>query len=231
MSQLSIALKGSNFTLPVLHLHNSDPVIVRTALEEKFSRTPNFFNHAAVIVNVEVLTSEVDWNQMQKAILSTGIFIVGISGCKDEQLKNIIIRSGLPVLNTGQFQTSTTNNLVPVMVSSQMTQYKTRMIFSPVRSGQQIYAKNTDLVIINNVSEGAELVADGNIHVYGIMRGRALAGANGDYNCQIFCTNLLAELVSISGHYWMMDQIPSYFASKAARIYLKNEALTIQKLN
>ncbi|VFP84257.1 Septum site-determining protein MinC [Candidatus Erwinia haradaeae] len=231
MTQLPIVLKGSSFTLPVLYLYDADPIVIRKALEEKFSHAPAFFHHAAVIVNVEVLTSEVDWYQMQEAIISTGVFIVGISGCKDEQLKTMIIRSGLPVLNTGPLTTSSKNNLIPVVVSSQISQHKTRMIFSPVRSGQQIYAKNTDLVVINSVSEGAELVADGNIHIYGMMRGRALAGANGDYTCQIFCTSLLAELVSIAGHYWMMDQIPAHFSNKSARIYLKDDILTIQKLN
>ncbi|VFP83099.1 septum site-determining protein MinC [Candidatus Erwinia haradaeae] len=231
MSQLPIVLKGSSFTLPVLHLHDTNPLVIRKALEDKFSHTPDFFNHAAVIVNVAVLTSEVDWYRMQEAIVSTGVFIVGISGCKDARLKDMIIRSGLPVLSAGQFKASTTSNMMPIIMSSQVSQSKTRIIFSPVRSGQQIYAKNTDLVVINSVSEGAELVADGNIHIYGMMRGRALAGANGDYSSQIFCTSLLAELVSISGHYWMMDQIPAHFSNKPARIYLQDDILTIQKLN
>ncbi|VFP86901.1 Septum site-determining protein MinC [Candidatus Erwinia haradaeae] len=226
MSQLPIDLKGSSFTLPVLHLHHTDPSAVRQALQEKVSRAPDFLNNAAVIVDVTVLTREVNWHQMQKAILSTGLFIVGISGCQDAQLKNIIIRSGLPVLNAGQMHTAIKHNMTPAGLSS-----KTRIIFSPVRSGQQVYAENSDLVIINSISEGAEVLADGNIHIYGMMRGRALAGANGDENCQIFCTNLCAELISIAGHYWIMDQIPSEFIGLASRLYLQDGVLTIKKLN
>lgn len=80
-----------------------------------------------------------------------------------------------------------------------------------MRSGQRIYAPQCDLIVTSHVSAGAELIADGNIHVYGMMRGRALAGASGDRETQIFCTNLMAELVSIAGEYWLSDQIPAEF--------------------
>jgi septum site-determining protein MinC len=108
---------------------------------------------------------------------------------------------------------------------------KTRIISTPVRSGQQIYARNCDLIVTSSVSAGAELIADGNIHVYGMMRGRALAGASGDTQCQIFCTHLAAELVSIAGQYWLSDQIPSDYVGQAVRLSLLDNALTIQPLN
>jgi len=100
-----------------------------------------------------------------------------------------------------------------------------------VRSGQKIYAKYSDLIVTNNVSAGAELVADGNIHVYGSVRGRVLAGANGDITSNIFCTALFAELLSISGEYWLSDQIPLKFIGKSAQIYLRNKILTINSLS
>lgn len=105
------------------------------------------------------------------------------------------------------------------------------MIDQPVRSGQRIYAPHCDLIVTNHVSAGAELIADGNIHVYGMMRGRALAGAGGDRDAQIFCSNLSAELVSIAGEYWLSDNIPAEFYGKAARLRLDDSALTIQSLN
>ena len=77
---------------------------------------------------------------------------------------------------------------------------------------------------------GAELIADGNIHVYGMMRGRALAGASGDRSTN-FCTHLTAELVSIAGEYWLSDKIPAEFYGKAARLQLADNALTVQPLN
>lgn len=100
-----------------------------------------------------------------------------------------------------------------------------------MRSGQRIYAPGADLVVTSHVSAGAELIADGNIHVYGTMRGRALAGASGDKEAQIFSTNLAAELVSIAGVYWLSDQIPAEFYNKAARLRLADGALTVQPLN
>ena len=81
-----------------------------------------------------------------------------------------------------------------------------------------------------NVSAGAELIADGNIHIYGLMRGRVLAGAAGDTESQIFCTHLHAELISIAGQYWLSDQIPGEFAGKAAKLSLVNNELTINNL-
>ncbi len=117
----------------------------------------------------------------------------------------------------------------PPPVANQIT--KTRLIDQPVRSGQRIYAPHCDLIVTNHVSAGAELIADGNIHVYGMMRGRALAGAGGDRDAQIFCTHLAAELVSIAGEYWLSDNIPAEFYGKAARLRLGESALTVQPLN
>ncbi|MBD8161362.1 septum site-determining protein MinC [Erwinia persicina] len=230
MSQSPIELKGSSFTLSVVHLHHTDPEIVRKAIEEKVSQAPAFLKNAPVVINVSSLTSDVNWRQMQQAIVSAGLHIVGISGCKDEQLKRMISRSGLPVLSEGKEQKRSAE-AKPVAIPFEQPATKTRLIASPVRSGQQIYAKNCDLIVTSSVSAGAELIADGNIHIYGMMRGRALAGASGDKNCQIFCTSLSAELVSIAGNYWLMDQIPAEFFGKASRLCLKDGALTIQTLN
>lgn len=231
MSQSPIELKGSSFTLSVVHLHHTDPETVRKAIQEKVSQAPAFLKNAPVVINVSSLTREVNWRQMQQAIAETGLHIVGISGCKDEQLKRMIARSGLPVLSEGKEQKFSTESAPPVAIPVEQPAIKTRLISTPVRSGQQIYAKNCDLIVTSSVSAGAELIADGNIHIYGMMRGRALAGASGDKQSQIFCTSLSAELVSIAGNYWLMDQIPAEFFGKASRLCLKDGALTIQTLN
>jgi septum site-determining protein MinC len=230
MSQTPIELKGSSFTLSVVHLHHADPDVVRQALQDKVNQAPAFLKNAPVVLNVASLTSEVNWRLMQQAVTSTGLHIVGVSGCKDEPLKRIITRAGLPLLSEGKEQKTAVEVIEPVK-PAELPPVKTRVINTPVRSGQQIYAKNCDLIVTNSVSAGAELVADGNIHIYGMMRGRALAGASGDRDCQIFCTSLSAELVSIAGEYWMMDHIPAEFFGKASRLCLRDGALTIQTLN
>ena len=229
MSQTPIELKGSSFTLSVVHLYHHDAEVVRQALQDKVNQAPAFLKNAPVVLNVASLTSNVDWREMQQAIAATGLHIVGVSGCKDESLKRIISRAGLPLLSEGREQKNgvAAEPAKPVGIPAA----KTRVVSTPVRSGQQIYAKNSDLIVTSSVSAGAELIADGNIHIYGMMRGRALAGAGGDRDCQIFCTSLSAELVSIAGEYWIMDQIPAEFFAKASRLYLQDGALTIQTLN
>lgn len=227
MSQTPIELKGSSFTLSVVHLHHSDPDLVQQAIVDKISQAPAFLKNAPVVLNVSSLNAESNWLKIQQAVSSTGLHIVGVSGCKDERLKHAIVSAGLPLLSEGKEHVKSidaTDAIKPATV-------KTKVINTPVRSGQQIYAKNSDLIVTNNVSAGAELVADGNIHIYGMMRGRALAGASGDHDCQIFCTSLSAELVSIAGEYWIMDQIPVEFFGKASRLCLKDSVLTIQALN
>ncbi|MFS2225587.1 septum site-determining protein MinC [Pantoea sp. B65] len=233
MSQTPIELKGSSFTLSVVHLHHTQPEVVRQALQDKIDQAPAFLKNAPVVLNVATLSGDVNWKQMQQAVISTGLRVIGVSGCKDENLKRMITRAGLPVLAEGKEQkpAAETAPLIQAAPPVEPLVAKTRVVNTPVRSGQQIYARNADLIVTNSVSAGAELVADGNIHIYGMMRGRALAGASGDRDCQIFCTSLTAELVSIAGEYWIMDQIPAEFFGKAARLCLKDGALTIQTLN
>ena len=235
MSQTPIEFKGSSFTLSVVHLHHSQPEVIRQALQDKIDQAPAFLQNAPVVLNVSALNGDINWKQMQQAVIATGLRIVGVSGCKDEALKKMIARAGLPVLSEGKenrkrAEVPVVEEAPPVAAPIAETASKTRIINTPVRSGQQIYARNADLIVTNSVSAGAELVADGNIHIYGMMRGRALAGASGERDSQIFCTNLAAELVSIAGEYWIMDQIPAEFFGKAARLWLKEGALTIQTL-
>ncbi|MBL5900339.1 septum site-determining protein MinC [Lelliottia amnigena] len=235
MSNTPIELKGSSFTLSVVHLHDAKPEVIRQALEDKIAEAPAFLKHAPVVVNVSGLDAPVNWQHLQQAVSSTGLRIVGISGCKDARLKNEIERAGLPLLNEGKEKTARSapkEAPTPLPQTQTVTPVtKTRMIDVPVRSGQRIYAPNCDLIVTSHVSAGAELIADGNIHVYGMMRGRALAGASGDRDAQIFCTHLTAELVSIAGEYWLSDKIPAEFYGKAARLLLAENALTVQPLN
>ena len=91
--------------------------------------------------------------------------------------------------------------------SNQATQRSTLLITSPIRSGQQVYAENCDLIVTAAVSAGAELLSDGHIHVYGALRGRALAGVKGDTQARIFCQNMSPELVSIAGNYKVAEDL------------------------
>ncbi|ELY2765768.1 septum site-determining protein MinC [Cronobacter malonaticus] len=232
MSNTPIELKGSSFTLSVVHLHDAHPEVIRKALEEKIAQAPAFLKNAPVVVNVAGLDGSINWQQLHQTFIDSGLHLVGISGCQDDALKAEISRAGLALLTEGKASAPRAAKPAEAPVPPAPTAaLRTRLIDLPVRSGQRIYAPGTDLVVTSHVSAGAELIADGNIHVYGTMRGRALAGASGDKEAQIFSTNLAAELVSIAGVYWLSDQIPAEFYNKAARLRLADGALTVQPLN
>jgi septum site-determining protein MinC len=103
-------------------------------------------------------------------------------------------------------------------------------IKTPVRSGQVIHAVGGDLVVLAPVSVGAEIIADGNIHVYAPLRGKALAGAQGNSEASIFCMGLEAEFLSIAGRYLMADQLPREILGKPARAHLDGDSLILTAL-
>ncbi|MBI3145709.1 MAG: septum site-determining protein MinC [Pseudogulbenkiania sp.] len=107
----------------------------------------------------------------------------------------------------------------------------TMIVDRPVRAGQQIYAKGGDLVVLAMVSAGAEVIADGSIHVYAPLRGRALAGARGNTAARIFTQCMEAELVSIAGVYRTIEQaLPASITGKPTQVFLENERLVINAL-
>ncbi len=101
----------------------------------------------------------------------------------------------------------------------------------PVRSGQQVYAQDRDLTVCATVGAGAEVIADGSIHVYGALRGRALAGAGGLATARIFCREFHAELVAVAGHYKVLEEIPKELLGKAVQIWLEHDKLRIEQLD
>ena len=92
---------------------------------------------------------------------------------------------------------------------------------TPVRSGQQLYAENRDLTVLTTVGAGAEVISDGSIHIYGTLRGRALAGAQGNTDARIFCREFHAELVAIAGHYKVLEDVPKELRGKPVQIWLE----------
>jgi septum site-determining protein MinC len=101
---------------------------------------------------------------------------------------------------------------------------------TPVRSGQQVYAQNRDLTVCATVGAGAEVIADGSIHIYGALRGRALAGASGNAQARIFCREFNAELVAVAGTYKVLEEVPPQLVGKPVQIWLENEKLRIEEL-
>ena len=101
MSNTPIELKGSSFTLSVVHLHDANPEVIRQALEDKIARLP-LLRHAPVVVNIASIEEEVEWRAINEAIAATGLRIMGVSGCKIPRLKTEIDRAGIPLLTEGK---------------------------------------------------------------------------------------------------------------------------------
>ncbi|HFE37152.1 MAG TPA: septum site-determining protein MinC, partial [Gammaproteobacteria bacterium] len=185
-----------------------------------------------------------DFRGLMKLLSQQRLKPVGIKNGSSQQ--NVLaVSAGLALLQNGIRQASEdkkpstrertveTGNQpksAPELVQD-VRQNLTKVIKQPVRSGQQIYAKGGDLIILAPVNHGAEIIADGNIHVYSTMRGRALAGVRGDVNASIFCQSMLAELVAIAGNFRVFeDDMPAEIKSKAVRIHLDGEQLVISQL-
>ena len=105
-----------------------------------------------------------------------------------------------------------------------------RVVMEPIRSGQQVYAESADLIVMNTVSPGAEVIADGCVHVYGALRGRAIAGARGDAEARVFCRRMEAELLAVAGIYAVADQMQGALKGQAVQALLVDGTLKIEKL-
>jgi septum site-determining protein MinC len=105
-----------------------------------------------------------------------------------------------------------------------------RLVTSPVRSGQTVFAEGGDLIVVGPVSSGAELIAAGSIHVYGHLRGRASAGAFGDETARIFCQSLDPELLSIAGLYQTSEALDPLFRNQSVQVFLQGDRLRVEAL-
>jgi septum site-determining protein MinC len=230
----SAELKGRSFTLSSLQLIDDDIQQATAYLAEKVQQAPGFFRAAPLVIDVTNAGERIDFVTLKESIKNIGMVPVGISGCNSQKLQQQALQAGLAILNAGpQIElpsVPSTEPTVDTTIESQTMPQPTRTIYTPVRSGQQIYAPNCDLVIVNNVSAGAEIIADGSIHIYGTLRGRAIAGASGEKSAQIFCQNLQPELISIAGNYWLSDKITEEYWGKNVVISLSEHQLTIDHL-
>jgi septum site-determining protein MinC len=254
-------LKASLYTLTTLHLLLPDLEALNEQLAKLRKQAPKFFDSAPVIVDFQRLEEGSFFNfiALKNIFSQHQLIIVGLRHVP-ASFHTAAKEAGFAILpNATQSKTSGAHSTelgnakplrtktetapepvasapAPAVTSAEEKEeaehsVPTMVISSPVRSGQQIYAKDADLVVINSVSPGAEIIADGNIHVYGTLKGRALAGAKGNTEARIFCQNLAAELVSIAGHYWLHEDVIAHLKGKSSvQIFLKNDQLQLEKL-
>jgi len=238
MAEASIEFKGSSFTLSVLHLKTSILADISADLAKKVAQAPDFFYLVPVVVSIEKLDCSVDYQAIKLLVESFDFTFVGFTGAITKEQRNVIRELGFSFVNTTKnsiLEKSITTTVpavenIPAVVAATPTPLYTDKIHrGQIRSGQQVYAKAQNLVVIGSVSAGAEVIADGNIHVYGALRGRAIAGAPGHHKAQIYCQNLEAELVSINGNYWLSESMEQHWGAPAF-IQLTDSELTSSKL-
>lgn len=222
-------LKGRLYTFTVLQLLSNDLTEFTHQLLEIMSKAPRFFDKTPIVLDCTALTeSDFDLQAFCQLMREHQLVPIAIQGANPLQA-TLAQCQGLALLHASgthdrpliEDQTEEPT-IVPVQAS------KAKLVTSPVRSGQQIVAKGGDLIITASVSHGAELLADGNIHVYGALRGRALAGISGDCEARIFCQSLEAELIAIAGFYRLSDSIE--LQQGPCQISLQDEHICIEPL-
>ncbi|WP_445428756.1 septum site-determining protein MinC [Alishewanella sp. HL-SH05] len=231
MSEHTLELKGSLFPLSVLHCTDLSIHTLEPLLAEKLAQAPGFFYQAPIVLNLQDNRNEPDFVALKQVFTKLNLVLVGVTGANNEQ-KTAAQQAGLAVLQAGKAPVKAAAAVVEKAVQQQATQsiMDSKVVEQTVRSGQQIYAKGADLIIKGAVGAGAEVIADGNIHIYGSLRGKAIAGANGDHSKRVYCFNMQAELVSIAGNYWLSDSLQGEFWGKPACIKWQDESLVISEL-
>ena len=229
-----VRLKGRLFTITVVQLLQVDLYEFEKQLEVLVNQAPKLFYKIPVVLECASLEEEITSLLPYLAIFKKfNLFPIGVQGTQSWLVKLANLQQ-IPVfqssssndkaININEKKKSTRASNSPLEEAKRLT----KIVTTPVRSGQQVVSKNGDLIVTSSVSYGSELLADGNIHVYGPLRGRALAGIAGDKQARIFCTQLDAELVSIAGFYRLREAIPPM--NGPCQIFIQDERLQILPL-
>ena len=228
-------VRGALFTVMVVRAGMlRDPAFTHE-LAQQVERSPRFFQHAPVVLDLkgaEGFADSGDFIDAGELLREHTLALIGVQNAEPAQLA-AAAAAGLASFAPNATQPGRRAAARPAAAAAAPAEppprASARLVTTPVRSGTQIYARGTDLVVTASVSPGAELVADGNIHVYGPLRGRALAGASGDTEARIFCSRLEAELVSIAGRYLVSEQLPADHQGSPVQIALVDDRLTVTR--
>jgi septum site-determining protein MinC len=239
-SNKPIEIKISTVVAVAAILRASDLAAVDAAMKAMTGGTPDYFDHEFAVIDVggcDFAQGGIDWNGLIALFKSYSLNPVAVRGAPPA-MEADIIASGLsidtlvtprqPVPEIAAPEPAPA--AIPVQASLlEPTAAPAAMIIdSPVRAGQRIYARGADLIVTAVVNSGAELIADGSIHIYAPLRGRALAGANGNPNARIFALSMEAELVSIAGIYRTFENgLPKDLAKQPAQVRLAGDRIDV----
>ena len=227
-------VQGAVFTVMVVRAGLLRDAAFEQDLAEQIRRSPRFFLNAPVVLDLkdaDGFSGAAGLVEAKEVLRRHTLTLVGVQNASPAQVEAASL-VGLASFAPNSAQPNRRRPPEPAAAAPQPGREaaaKTRLVTQPVRSGTQIYARGADLVVIAAVSPGAEIMADGNIHVYGALRGRALAGAGGDTEARIFCNRFEAELVSIAGHYLVSEQMPAAERGFPVQITLVDDRLTITR--
>jgi len=232
----AIEFRNAALGATIAVLRETAPALLADDLHKMLGGMPDFFNGEAAVLDFAALThlpAQVDWAGLVSLLRRYRLQPVGVRNLPPE-LVDGARRAGLALLDGAELRDRQPPATAPARAQAPApaattapapTNAGTLFIDRPLRSGQQVYARGGDLVVLAGVSHGAEIIADGSIHCYGPLRGRALAGAQGNTAARIVATNFGAELISIAGIYRTFEQgIPEPLAGRAVLARLSGPA-------
>lgn len=251
----ALEFKSSSLFVPIMILYHNDLAQIEQSLQEKIALAPEFFRNSPLVIDVQELNKQsinLDIEAITSMMRKIGLFPTGLRGGSKKQ--NVQAQSlFIPIDAARQADNNTppsipaaqavkTKPTEPTVIKAEIAMkqpaspppaqketQETKLVNHPIRSGQRLYAAS-DLIVMAPVSAGAEIIAEGNIHIYNTLRGRALAGVQGNTNARIFCSDLQAELISIAGDYKTNEDIDKAIHKKPVQIYLRNRALIIEEI-
>jgi len=245
----SFRLRAGNFNLLVLRLLDPRPEAVLPALGDQFRRAPGFLRFAPIVIGLDDLDAapeEIDFRALIAGLHGLEIVPIGTTG-GTPQLRQAAQLAGLPPLRAAGARPGEPESpggpgtappdapaapppAAPPAEAPLAPRGATLLVTEPVRSGQRIYARGGDLIVTATVNRGAEVIADGNVHIYGALRGRAIAGAQDDPAACVYALNFDPELVAIAGLYTARDGLGDAPIGRAVQVRLEGEAMRFEAL-
>jgi septum site-determining protein MinC len=244
-----VDIRYGQIGLVQLRIRATDTGLILDELTGRIATAPNFFRRTAVCLDLSDLEEAPEIEGVKRiidAVRRAGMLSVGLAGGSVE-MEAIASALNLPILSAfrpSAYPLSTPQPVQPVQPAqpAQPVQAAPQAVVAPaplpaevgvptmiqhqtVRSGQRIYARNRDLIVTAGVGAGAEVIADGSLHIYGSLRGRAMCGVHGQLSARMFCQEFHAELVSIAGVFRVFETIPAELAGKPVQAWLDGEDL------
>jgi septum site-determining protein MinC len=236
-------IKSATLPLVSFLLKTADTSALQADLSRRLGATPDFFDNDPVVIDLSTLedpNQQLDLPSVCLMLRTHRMIPVAVRGANEYQLTNahkagLFEARDLSIPNAAPRVETVVQEVireVEVVREVQTGGGAAMVIDKPLRSGQHVYAKGRDLIVLAMVNPGAEIMADGHIHVYAPLRGKAIAGARGDESARIFTSSLEAELLSIAGTYRTSGDapLPPDVAGKRAQISLQGDKLVMQAM-